>query len=196
MTLRPSYFHDRKRVVFYPGMVRLPEGSGPVTTNISHAITARVTVPEGGAEGVIMCLGGTPGGWSLYVLDGRLTYHYNWSDFEHYQATAPGPLPTGDVECVVEFAHGGTRAGPAHVRLLVDGSPVGEVDIAHQSPSRFGIESFDVGCDKMSPVSPEYADRPGGFPFTGTIHSVQFDFGDDGHVPTPEERLDLMLKMD
>ncbi|WP_337004917.1 sulfatase-like hydrolase/transferase [Microbacterium sp. LB12] len=70
--LRPSYFYGRDEVVFRPGMTRLPEGSAPKTTNVDHTVTAVVTIPEGGAEGMLICVGGDGGGWSLHVQDVRL----------------------------------------------------------------------------------------------------------------------------
>ncbi len=43
----------------------------------SHAVTAEIVVPDGGAQGVIIAQGGSIGGWSLYAKDGRLRYCYN-----------------------------------------------------------------------------------------------------------------------
>ena len=45
--------------------------------NKSHSVTAELTVPDGGAEGVIVAQGGAFAGWSLYVKDGRPKYCYN-----------------------------------------------------------------------------------------------------------------------
>jgi arylsulfatase len=42
--------------------------------NTSHAVTAQVVVPEGGASGVLFAQGGAFGGWSLYLRDGIPTY--------------------------------------------------------------------------------------------------------------------------
>ena len=195
VTLRPNWFHDRKHMVFHEGMVRLPEGSGPRTNNVSHTITALVTVPDDGVEGVIFCVGGDPGGYSLYVMDDKLVYHYNWMDFERYELVSDRSVPTGDHELTLDFKHLGSHMGPADVQLLVDGEQVAGARLPKQVIIRFGIESYDVGVDKMSPVSKSYRDKRG-FPFTGTIHSVTLDLGDDGHTPTPQERLDEMIKLD
>ena len=35
--------------------------------NKSHAVTAEIVVPEGGAQGVIIAQGGSIGGWALYA---------------------------------------------------------------------------------------------------------------------------------
>ena len=45
--------------------------------NKSHAVTAQIDVPDGGAEGVIIAQGGAFGGWSLYAKEGGPAYCYN-----------------------------------------------------------------------------------------------------------------------
>lgn len=61
--------------------------------------------------------------------------------------------------------------------LFIDGTQVARTKVERQIPLRTGTECFDVGLDSRSPVCPDYEDR-GQFPFTGTIDSVTFDFGD------------------
>src|SRR5262249_20265101 len=58
VTLRPSFFAGRKEVTFYPGMTRLPEGSGPKLVGVPFKLTAPVVVPKEKSEGVIFALGG------------------------------------------------------------------------------------------------------------------------------------------
>jgi len=195
VTLRPSYFYGRKEVTFYPGMVRLPEGSAPKTHNITHTITVNAEIPKGGAEGVLVCLGGDTAGWSLYILDGKLTYHYNWFDMERYEVVSKSPVPEGKVELKCEFTNESKiPGGSATVHLFINGKAAGEGKIKKQVRGRFGIESLDVGVDALSPVSKAYADkRP--FPFTGKIEKVLFDFG-DGTDLSPEEKREMKLKMD
>lgn len=48
---------ERKSYTFYPGSVRIPEGSAPHTKNRSYSITAEVEIPAGGAEGPICAIG-------------------------------------------------------------------------------------------------------------------------------------------
>ena len=48
------------------------------TKNRSHTITAEVTIPKGGANGVILSQAGRFGGWSLYLKDGKPMYTYNY----------------------------------------------------------------------------------------------------------------------
>ena len=58
--------------LLFGGMGRLTENSILNIKNKSHAITAAMIVPHGGAEGVIIAQGGAFAGWSLYAKEGRL----------------------------------------------------------------------------------------------------------------------------
>jgi arylsulfatase len=59
-------------------MGRLTENSIVNYKNKSHAVTAEVVVPDDGAEGVIIAVGGSIGGWSLYAKNGKPKYCYNY----------------------------------------------------------------------------------------------------------------------
>jgi arylsulfatase A-like enzyme len=178
-TLRPSLFGGRREITLFRGMGRLPEGSAPKTTNVNHAIDVVAEIPEDGAEGVLVCLGGDSAGWSLFVEGDRLRYHYNWFTIERYDVVADSPLPRGRVGLRMEFEceTPGTPGGPAQVRLFHDGRLVGQGRIDKQVPSRFGFESLDVGEDTMSPVCPGYRERLP-FAFTGGIERVEVHLGE------------------
>jgi arylsulfatase len=186
-TLRPSLFAGRKEITLFPGMGRLPEGSAPKTANVTHAIDVVAEIPEDGAEGVIVCLGGDSAGWSLFVEGDRLRYHYNWFTLERYDVVADSPLPRGRVVLRMEFEcePPGTPGGPAVVRLFHDGRLVGQGRIANQVPGRFGFESLDVGEDTMSPVYPGYRERLP-FRFTGRIERIGLHLGEAAERTTEE----------
>src|SRR5262249_3906789 len=74
---RPAVVHGDAQLLF-PGMRRLSENTVINTKNKSHAVTAEIEVPASGATGVIVAQGGNMGGWSLYVHEGKLKYHYNF----------------------------------------------------------------------------------------------------------------------
>jgi arylsulfatase len=195
VTLRPSFFAGRNSVTLYPGMIRLPEGSAPKTVSIEHYITARITVPEGGAEGVIVCLGGEAAGWSLFLWEGKPRYHYNFFGLERYDAMASEALGPGDHVLRVEFKPDAPTPGaPATATLFVDDVQAAEMRIARQVPQRCGTESLDVGMDCVSPVCHEYGSR-GLFPFTGAIESVTLHLGDGPEV-TGMDLLRIATRMD
>jgi arylsulfatase len=198
VTLRPGYFTGRDRIVLPPGMVRLPEGAGPKTHNVNHSIHVEAAIAEAGVEGVLVCLGGKTAGWSLFIRDHRLVYHYNWFDTERYEIVSEMPVPTGDVDLRALFAvEGAVPGGPAQVRLSINGTVCGEGRIDKQVRARFGFESYDVGVDKISPVCDTYPRRRGRqeFPFTGgAIRSVAFEFFGPGNELSLEERFESMLR--
>jgi arylsulfatase len=195
--LRPSYFYGRATVTFYPGMVRLPEGSAPKTTNVDHTVTAKVTIPEGGAEGVVITIGSDAGGWSLHLQDGKLVYHYNWFDIERTDIVSAEAVPPGEHVLQYAFENATTvPGGGATVRLYVDDEQVAEGTIGHQNRARFGVACLDVGCYSLSPASDRYpADRPN-FPFTGGIDHVTIRFAGTVNDVSPHEKLEQLLKLD
>jgi arylsulfatase len=192
--LRPSTFGGRREITLFRGMGRLPEGSAPKTANVDHAIDVVVEIPDEGAEGVLVCLGGDTAGWSLFVEDDRLRYHYNWFTLERYDVVAEAPLPRGTVTLRMELTCETPDApgGPAVVRLFQDGQLVGEGRVEKQVPGRFGFESLDVGEDTMSPVYPGYRDRLP-FGFTGRIERVELHLG-EGAARTTQELVERHLE--
>ena len=196
VTLRPSFFYGRRKVALPGDMVRLPEGSAPKTCNVTHTLTVSAEIPKGGADGVLVCIGGDSGGWTLFVRDGRLVYHYNWFDIERYEVTSTERLPAGEVELSLDFRNESDKpGGPASVRLFVDGKPCGDLKLPKQVPGRFSVESLDVGVDKMSPICKGYP-RKQGFAFTGKIHGVTFEFEGPGAELSLEERHEQALRME
>ena len=75
---RPSLIAGQKKFTYYPENVHMPELAIVNMKNRSFELTAHLEIPEGGAEGVVICQGGNMAGWSLYVLDNKPIYTYNW----------------------------------------------------------------------------------------------------------------------
>ncbi|WP_197507574.1 arylsulfatase [Mycobacterium sp. ACS4331] len=161
----------------YPGM-SFAEATTVSTKNRSFAITAPLTVPDGGANGVIIALGGHTGGWSLYVHDGRLTFCYNFLTLDTAIVRSSERLPAGQHEVRMEFAYDGGGVGRGGTAtLFVDGTEVGSGRVERTVPAAFSAsETCAVGRDPGSPVSEEY--RAGDNRFTGGIEWVQIDAGD------------------
>src|SRR5262249_26803971 len=162
---------------YYGNNVRLPDAAGPLVYPNSPTLTAERVIREKGCEGVITCCGGGSVGWSLYVQDGKLTYHFNFFDFERATIRSKDALPGGKVTVKVEYeSKGGVKgliSDGANVRLFVNGQLTAEGEFAKAS-TRFAPEPFEVGRDSISTVSPDYKTR-GAFPFTGTIDRITFE---------------------
>jgi len=195
VTLRPSYFFGRDTVTFYPGMTRLPEGSGPKLVGVPFRMTVPVEIPDSGAEGVIFALGGDAAGFSLFLWEGKPRFHYNFFGIRRYDAVAPDKLGPGKHVIQLDFTpQAKTPGSPADAVLSIDGAVVAQVRIDEQVPMRCGTETMDVGMDCVSPVCADYEEK-GLFPFTGALESVTFEFGEH-EPPSGMERLQLATAMD
>ena len=190
---RPQLIRDTTQLMF-SGM-RLTENCVVNIKNKSHSVTAKVTVPDSGAAGVIATQGGGVGGWSLYAHDGRLKYCYNFFGIEYYITVADAPIPAGEHQLRMEFAYdgGGLGKGGA-VTLYYDGEPAGAGRVEQTEPLAFSCdEACDVGSDTGSPASPDYG--PTGNKFSGTIDWVKIDIGEDSHdhLVTAEDKLNIAM---
>ena len=189
---RPSLITGTSQVLFR-GMGRLSENSVLNVKSKSHAVTADLHVPEGGASGVIVAQGGAFGGWTLYLVDGRPAYCYNLFGIQRFTVRGDEPVPAGDHQVRVEFAYDGGGLGKGGTAdLYLDGTKVGTGRVDATVPLCFSAdETLDVGSDTATPVSDDYDTR--GSVFTGRIRRVQIDLGadaeDNDHLITPEERM-------
>jgi arylsulfatase A-like enzyme len=179
----------------FGGMGRLTEASLINIKNRSHSVTADVQVPESGAEGVIMAQGGSFGGWSLYVYDGRPRYCHNLLGLQRFKITGDQPVPAGTHQVRMEFDYdgGGLGKGGA-VRLYLDGKQVGEDRLPATVPLIFSVdETADIGCDNATPVSDDYTSEQSAF--TGTVNWVQIDVGesDTDHFISPDEQFRIAM---
>jgi arylsulfatase len=170
--IRPSLTRGRSEFVYFPGMIRIPEGSAPDFKNKSWTIAAEVTIPQGGANGVLATMGGRYGGWALLMQDGKPEFAYAYSNQpEHkYRVVSDQPLAPGNHIVRVKFEYAGGGIGKAAIAtLLVDEKQAGQGQIPQTVGVRFSLdETFDVGEDTGTPVLETYeAEMP--FRFTGIL---------------------------
>jgi arylsulfatase len=193
---RPQITADRSRYVLYPNTQAVPAAAAPRLLNRPYTITADVELPEAGAEGVLLSMGGIDGGISFYVQDDRLCFAHNYVSLEYLYAKSEGPLPRGRHFLSMEFeptgdadrAHG--RGTPGVVRLFVDGRDVGRAEFPVTTPYRMGQgAAMQVGLDGGGAVTPEYR-AP--FRFTGTIRRVVVDVSGE-HVVDYEAEMRIAL---
>ena len=180
---------------FYPGMRRLSENTTINIKNRSYTVTAKVVVPESGAEGVVIAQGGAYGGWSVNATGGKLAYASNLLGIETTILHSDDPVPTGDQELRVHFAYdGGGYAKGGTVTMYAGDAQIGEGRVERTIPFQFSFdETTDVGADLASPVSSDYGAT--GNEFTGTLSWVRIDLGDDdhSHLIDPEHRLAVAM---
>jgi len=193
---RPQLVRGNRQLLF-GGMDRLTENSVVVLKNKSHAITAEILVPEGGAHGVIIAQGGAFGGWTLYAKDGRPAYCYNLFGLQQFKVYGSSAMPAGEHQVRMEFTYDGGGLGKGgDIGLFLDGEQVGEGRVEATVPMLFsGDETTDVGSDTATPVTDDLV--AGATAFNGRVSWVEIDLGEDGedsdHLITAEERLKIAM---
>ncbi|HYH62087.1 MAG TPA: sulfatase-like hydrolase/transferase, partial [Solirubrobacterales bacterium] len=194
---RPTLVRGSSQTLF-GGMSRLSENSVLAIKNKSHAITAEVEIPDGGAaEGVILAQGGAFGGFSMYAKDGKPAYCYNTFGVERYKVYGSEALAPGTRQIRMEFAYDGGGLGKGgDVTLYVDGEKAGEGRVDMTVPMLFSAdETTDVGSDSATAVSDDHG--PAETHFTGQVNWVQIDIDeaaeDTDHFISPEERMRIVM---
>jgi arylsulfatase len=184
---RPSLLEGTKTFTYYADTLRLPEYACVNVKNVSFEITAKLVIPNRGAEGVIVCQGGHFGGWSLYVANNRPVYVHNWFGHEMYTVASETPLPAGEIELKLVFDYDGGGMGlGGDATILVNGARAAKGRIAKTVPVAFSQagETFDVGVDTGSPVGDYHHE----FAFTGEIKRVDIAVGSMGEGFTEEQK--------
>ncbi len=195
---RPELIRGNTQML-YSGMRGLGENLVLNIKNKSHAVTAQVVVPDGGAQGVILPQGGLFGGWSIYAKDGRPAYCYNLLGLQRFKIEGGKQIPAGEHQVRMEFAYdGGGLAQGGTVSLYIDGQKTGEGRVDRTEPMVFSLDDkTDVGSDRCTPVSDDYS--TGDSDFNGRIDWIQIDLGEDAqnadHLITAEERFQIKVAL-
>lgn len=191
---KPNLTGGRK-VFNYSGVLTgVPNSGAPSILNKSYRITAEVTIPEGGAEGMIVTDGGRFGGYGLFLSKGVLdirrskpVFLYNLLNLKRTVWAGP-ELDAGKHSIVFEFTSKEPGLGKGGTGVLsVDGQEVARNTMENSTPITFPEdETFDVGQDTRTGVALlEYRyDVP--FAFTGEINKLSFNL--EPEQVTPEER--------
>jgi hypothetical protein len=177
ITARPSGTAGRNLFTYSGEMAGLPVGSAPSILNKSYTITAEVEIPQGGAEGMLVTLGGRFGGYGLYLLKGKPVFTYNLVDLARFRWEGAAALAPGKHTIVFDFRYDGPGAGKGGTGVLsVDGKQVASQTIPHTIPFLMSIdETFDVGVDTRTPVDDNDYQVP--FRFTGKLDKLTYKLG-------------------
>ena len=162
---------------FYGDVENIASGMIPRVYGHSYAIEAELSVPEHGAEGVIVAEADEMGGFSLWVDDQGLLHHsYSMMGVEHYHQVSTEPIPTGDITVRMQFdADRQERSAGGMVSLYANDRLIGEGRLEKTVFLRFsGYSGMDVGRDNGLVVDRAYADKAP-YAFTGTVTTVVFD---------------------
>jgi arylsulfatase len=183
LTPRPTVAEPRDQLVWYPDAAPVYFGASPRLYNRAYSITAEVTIPDGGAEGILATHGGRHGGYAFFVQDGRLHHVLNYLHLERFSTTSGADVLSGDHQLRYEFAPTGGpdfragRGSPGTSKLYVDDELVGASELPYTTPNRFGPVGFSCGYAAFDSVAPDRFAAP--FRFTGTIRRLVIDISGD-----------------
>jgi arylsulfatase len=184
---RPDLMAGRTSLTVYEGMTGMSENVFINVKNRSHAITAEVEIPRGGANGVILAQAGRFGGWSLYFKNGRPTYTYNFVGLQRYTVSTTQPVPSGKATIRFEFAYDGGLGKGGRGTISVNGQKVAEGRIERTQCCIFSAdETADVGVDEATPVTEDY--KEGDNAFTGKIRKVTIELKETKTAGSESER--------
>jgi len=177
---RPDLLGDRSSLTLYDGMDGMLENTFMNVKNRSKTITAKVEIPKGGANGVILTQGGRFGGWSLYMKDGKPIYTYNFLGLERFTVASDSAVPAGAATVVLDFVYDGGGLGKGGMATLsVNGETVAKGRIEKTQPLIFSAdETADVGLDNQTPVAEGIGIGREETRFTGKIYKVILDVKD------------------
>ena len=180
---RPNITAGRNEFVYTRPMIGLPQGDSPMLLNSSYTITADLTVPEGGAEGMILTSGGRFAGYGFYLLKGKPVFLWNLIDLKRIKWEGPEALTPGKHTLEFDFKYDGLGVGtlafnnmsglgrPGTGTLKVDGKEVQTIAMPHTLPMILQWdESFDIGSDTLTGVND--ADYQPPFPLTAKLNKL------------------------
>ena len=195
VTPRPSATAGRTVFTYSGENAGIPLGNAPSVLDKDYTITAEVTVPPGGAEGMIVTMGGRFGGYALYLLKGKPVFVYNLLDLERYRWEGgvggrdlfSDALKPGKHTIVFDFKYNGPGPGKGGTGVLTaDGKLVAAKTIPHTIPILMTIdETFDIGSDTRTTVDDSYK-LP--FRFTGKIDKLTYKLGPE-QMTNDEQKL-------
>jgi arylsulfatase len=184
LTPRPSAVAGRTEFTYKGENANIPVGNAPSILDKDYTITAEITVPKDGAEGMIATMGGRFGGYGLYLLKGKPVFTYNLLDLERYRWEGGvgaedwlgRALKPGKHTIAFDFKYDGPGPGKGGTGVMtVDGKEFSRKTIPHTIPMLMAIdESFDIGSDTRTGVDDSYK-LP--FHFTGTIDKLTYKLG-------------------
>jgi arylsulfatase A-like enzyme len=177
----------------------IPHGDAPSLLNTSYTITAEVTIPPGGAEGMIHTNGGRFGGYGFYLLKSKPVFTWNLVDLKRVRWEGP-ELSPGKHTVAFDFRYDGLGfatlafnnlsglSRPGTGVLKVDGKEVARQAMERTVPLILQWdETFDIGADTGTPVNDQDYQVP--FQFTGTINKLTIAVEPPKLTPEDEKRL-------
>jgi arylsulfatase A-like enzyme len=149
--------------------------AAPQLLGKEHTVTAYVTIPEGGGEGVLAASGGEFGGWVLFLRNGTLHYSHNYLKMHEYEVSSNEKITAGKHSLSFHFVPKEKSLKPdfftGDVTLSIDGAKVAELKDIKSAGQYSSVTGYGllIGRNTGTPVSTQY-ESP--FRFNGHIEKV------------------------
>jgi arylsulfatase len=152
-------------------------GAAPPVALRPFDMKAQIHLETGTEDGPVFAFGGSSGGMAAYITKGIPAFAFRDLSGRLQVIEAPAPLPSGSTALTVRLER--TEPRPMSVEKVTVTISAGDrvlvsKDVTTTIPAAYGVaETFDVGIDRGSAVSPAY--RPDQ-PFSGGLGKVSFQF--------------------
>jgi arylsulfatase len=179
---KPNYTFGRTLFTYSGDIANVPYpgiGGSPSLLDRDYTVTAEITIPQGGAKGMLMTDGGRFGGYGFYLLDGKPVWTWNLLQLAIVKWQGKEALSPGKHTLEFDWKYDGPGFGKGGAGALkVDGN----VADSHPMPRSIPVilpwcETFCVGLDTGTPVDDKDYQVP--FRFTGTINKLTVKLGPD-----------------
>ena len=202
---RPNITAGRNEFVYTTLMKGLPLGDSPSLLNTSYTVTADITVPEGGAEGMMVTCGGRFAGYGFYLLKGKPVWNWNLFGLKNVKWEGPDALAPGKHTVEFDFRYDGmgdatlafnnvSGIGQGGTGVLkVDGKEVATQKMEHTIPLILQFdESFDIGSDTLTGVDDKDYQVP--FPLTAKLNKLKLKVDRPKLSPEDIKKLEEAMK--
>jgi len=172
----------------FQGQTRLAESTAPLYRSGFNSLATIETDMPSNASGVLYCVCGGAGGFSVFMDGGYLHAEYMSTQLYRYKAKSADPVAPGARTIEVKMLwdawdHAKVPYPAGNLTLSVDGLQVGGMRIVNSMRVVFDAsETFDVGMDLGAPASRDYEDRSP-FPYSGHIKSLNIKYIDGPGTP-------------
>ena len=169
---RPSVTAGRNEFIYTRPVTGILPGNEPNILDKSYVVTAEVTVPADGGNGMLVTDGGRFGGYGLYILKGKPVLLYNLLNLTRFRWEGAQALTPGKHVIAFDFKYDGPGFAKGGTGVLsVDGKEVARRKVPNTVPFAFGVdESFDVGSDTGTSVEDKDYQPP--FAFNGALNKL------------------------
>ena len=150
-------------------------------------VTTEVELLSVADEGVLFAQGGRFGGFTFYMKNNRLVFHYSYFGEKHYTIRSTSTIPIGVSHLKFKFIPKDSLQSISRSHCIND-KQVGEGNIDRIVPGLDAPGYFTIGENIYSPVSPEY-ESP--FRFSEKLKYVRFEQPEGGLDPESRFKAEL-----